>query len=151
MSKALITLLALAWIHFSALGWAQEDKYPPVIPPDKLGIAKALENPFPVSQEFIEQGKRLYEGRVFCSACHGKDGAGISADREYATTAYPLPRNFTDPGWQNARTDGELFWVLIEGSHGTDMAAFMPMYLTEQEAWQIITFIRTFGKFSEKL
>lgn len=106
-----------------------------------------MQNPYPTSQDFVEKGKTLYEGRVFCAVCHGKDGTGI-----YLSEAvYPLPRDFTDPDWQNARTDGELFWVLSEGSHGSDMASFMPMYLAEQEAWQIIMYIRTFGKFSEKL
>jgi len=48
----------------------------------------------------------------------------------------PLPRNFTDKKWQAARTDGELFWILKNGSKGMAMAFFIPLLLTE-EAWQV--------------
>ena len=151
MSMKLVLFIAVSWLQVSTLGWAQETMYPPIVPPDQLAAARSLQNPLPASQDFIDQGKKLYEGRVFCSACHGKDGAGLRSDAGNLATGYPFPRDFTDPDWQNARTDGELFWVLREGSHGTDMASFLPMYLGEQDAWHIIMYIRTFGKFSEKL
>jgi hypothetical protein len=49
---------------------------------------------------------------------------------------WPLPRSFTDKKWQAARTDGELFWILKNGSKGTAMASFVPLVLTEEEeAW----------------
>lgn len=151
MFKIMMCFLTLVWLQASALGWAQDNMYAPIVPPDELEKVTSLKNPFPVSQSSIEHGKELYEGRVFCAACHGKDGTGIQPKGNHSTTGYPFPRDFTNPEWQNARTDGELFWVLTEGSHGTDMASFLPMYLGEKEAWQIIMYIRTFGKYSEKL
>jgi mono/diheme cytochrome c family protein len=51
-----------------------------------------------------------------------------------------------DAAWQAARTDGEIFWTLKHGSHGTDMAPYMPLYLTEEQVWKIVTYIRMFGE-----
>jgi cytochrome c len=151
MCKKLICALTLICLPASPFGWAQENMYAPIVPPDELREARSLQNPFPLSQDFIDQGKALYEGRVFCAACHGIDGTGLQSDKAYSTSGFPFPRDFTDPDWQQARADGELFWVLTEGSHGTDMTSFLPMHLSEKEAWQVIMYIRTFGKFIDKL
>lgn len=97
-----------------------------------------------MSQEIIEAGRKIYEGKAYCAACHGKDGRGLGKAIDPAASEYPLPRDFTDVQWQQARTDGELFWVLMHGSHGTDMAPFFPLYLSEMETWQVVAYIRTF-------
>ena len=57
-----------------------------------------------------------------------------------------LLRDFTDMTWQATRTDGELFWILKNGSPGTDMASFIPLVVTEEEAWQLLLYVRSFGK-----
>ena len=57
-----------------------------------------------------------------------------------------LPRNFTDKSWQAVRTDGELMWILKNGSLGTAMASFVPLVLTEEEAWHVILYVRSFGR-----
>jgi hypothetical protein len=54
-----------------------------------------------------------------------------------------LPTDFTQAEWQAARTDGELLWILHHGSAGTAMASFIPAVLTEEEAWQVIWFVRS--------
>jgi hypothetical protein len=59
---------------------------------------------------------------------------------------WSLPRNFTDKTWQAARTDGELFWILKNGSKGTAMASFIPLVLTEEETWQVPRYVRSFGQ-----
>jgi hypothetical protein len=56
------------------------------------------------------------------------------------------PRNFTDTQWQDARTDGELMWVLKNGSPGTGMPQRVGKVLTEEEGWNVIQFIRTFRR-----
>jgi mono/diheme cytochrome c family protein len=61
-----------------------------------------------------------------------------------------LPRDFTDQDWQAARTDGELFWILKNGSKGTAMAKFIPLVLTEEEAWQVLLYVRSFGQNLDK-
>jgi len=118
----------------------------PLVPPEHLDQAKSFINPFTPTEEFIANGKRLYEGKGWCAYCHGWEESGSpSARRRNVPPDFKLPTNFVDAAWQAARSDGELFWVLIHGSHGTDMVPYMPMYITDKEAWQIIAYIRTLG------
>ncbi|MEP6957348.1 MAG: cytochrome c [Nitrospirota bacterium] len=118
----------------------------PRVPPDQIEAARAVTNPIPASDEMIAKGKALFEGRAFCKACHGADGKGLGAGIEPGSLKGPLPRNFTDKRWQAARTDGELFWILKNGSKGTAMAPFIPLVLTEEEAWQVLRYVRSFGQ-----
>jgi mono/diheme cytochrome c family protein len=67
--------------------------------------------------ENIEKGKTLFHGKAFCATCHGRDGRGLA---DIPGLRGRLPRNFTDQVWQAARADGELFWILKNGSPGTD-------------------------------
>lgn len=118
----------------------------PRVPADQIEAAKQVRNPFPATAEHIAQGRTLFEGKAFCAACHGRDGKGLGADLDYSTFRGPLPRNFTDKLWQAARTDGELFWILNNGSPGTDMASFVPLVLTEEDAWHVLLYVRSFGR-----
>jgi mono/diheme cytochrome c family protein len=113
------------------------------VPADQIEAARALSNPFPVSPENIEKGKTLFHGRAFCVTCHGQDGKGLG---NIPGLVGKVPRNFTDKAWQAARTDGELLWILKNGSPGTDMAPFIPLVLTEEEAWQVLLYVRSFGE-----
>ncbi len=117
----------------------------PRVPADQIEAARQVANPYPVTPDRVVQGQKLFEGKAFCAACHGRDGKGLGADLDYSTFKGPLPRNFTDKAWQAARTDGELIWILKNGSPGTDMASFVPLVLTEEEAWNILMYVRSFG------
>lgn len=115
------------------------------VPADQIEEARSWKNPLPATGETIEKGKTLFHGKAFCVTCHGKDGKGFGGDIEPGTLKGPLPRNFTDREWQAVRTDGELFWILKNGSKGTAMASFVPRILTEEEAWQVLRYVRTFA------
>ena len=115
----------------------------PRVPVDQLTEARSWKNPFPATPEHIQQGKTIFHGKAFCVTCHGRDGKGIG---KIPGLRGKLPRNFTDSAWQAARTDGELFWILKNGSPGTDMASFIPLVLTEDEAWYVLLYVRSFGK-----
>lgn len=134
----------LSW-NLSSYG-ADETVLKPRVPLDQIKTVKTWANPLPATEETLEKGKRLFQGKAFCVTCHGKDGKGLGADIEPGTLRGPLPRNFTDKEWQAARTDGELFWILKNGSTGTAMAPFIPLILTEEEAWQILRYVRSFGQ-----
>ena len=139
----LITFLLLGGIR---LGWSAESEVlRPRVPIDQIESTRAVTNPFPVTPERLQQGKALFEGKAFCRACHGSDGKGLGMDLDYSSFKGPLPRNFTDKLCQHARTDVELFWILKNGSPGTDMAPFIPLVLTEEEAWQVLMYVRSFG------
>ncbi len=115
----------------------------PRVPADQIENAKSLTNPISDTPENTEKGKSLFLGKGFCVTCHGKDGKGLG---NIPGLRGKLPRNFTDKAWQAARTDGEIFWILQNGSPGTDMASFIPLIFTEEEAWHVILYIRSFGK-----
>lgn len=113
----------------------------PRVPPEQIEAARAVTNPLPPTPEIVEQGKALFHGKAFCVTCHGRDGKGLG---DIPGLVGKLPRNFTDKTWQAARSDGELFWILQNGSPGTDMAPFIPLVLTEEEAWQVLLYVRSF-------
>lgn len=122
---------------------ADEAVLRPRVPIDKIEEARTWTNPFPATEENIEKGKALFHGKAFCVTCHGRDGKGFG---DIPGLIGKLPRNFTDKVWQAARTDGELLWILKNGSPGTDMASFIPLILTEEEAWHILLYVRSFGE-----
>ena len=118
----------------------------PRVPLEQIDQAKQVTNPYSPTPDIVEQGKALFEGKAFCRTCHGMDGKGLGSDINPENFRGPLPRNFTDKDWQAARTDGELFWILKNGSKGTAMASFIPLVLTEEEAWKVISYVRSFGR-----
>ena len=115
----------------------------PRVPSHLIEDARQWKNPLEATPENIEKGKALFQGKAFCVTCHGRDGRGLG---DIPGLRGKLPRNFTDQAWQAARADGELFWILKNGSPGTDMAPFIPLVLTEEEAWQVLLYVRSFGK-----
>ena len=114
----------------------------PRVPQDQIAEAQAWVNPFAATPENIEKGKKIFHGKAFCVTCHGRDGKGLG---KIPGLVGKLPRDFTDKAWQTTRTDGELFWILKNGSPGTDMASFIPLVLTEDGAWHVLLYVRAFG------
>ena len=61
-----------------------------------------------------------------------------------ASSFEPPPRNFTLSGWQKVRSDGELFYVITNGTE-SGMPGFGDM-LSDEEKWSLVNYIREFGK-----
>ncbi|BCA54947.1 hypothetical protein W02_20870 [Nitrospira sp. KM1] len=142
----IISSICVAGIWYSVMSWgADAEILRPRVPAGQIEAVRQMANPLPASPDIIAKGKTLFEGKAFCRVCHGADGTGLVQGIEPDSLKGPLPRNFTDPAWQAARTDGELLWILKNGSPGTAMASFVPAILTEEEAWQILRYVRTFG------
>ncbi|MFI5304614.1 MAG: c-type cytochrome [Nitrospiria bacterium] len=104
---------------------------------------KFVKNPFPDTAQIIAKGDEIYHGKGGCFACHGNEGRG---DGQAGSALNPRPRNFTNPRFHEIRTDGELFWVIRNGSPGTGMFSYSPAYITEDEAWMVIRYLRTIPK-----
>ena len=138
--------LSLGGAWSSPVWSADQEVLSPRVPADHIDAVRAVTNPLPATPNMVENGKKIYEGKGFCRACHGPDGKGLGGDIEPGSLKGPLPRDFTDRDWQAARTDGELFWILRNGSKGTAMASFVPLVLTEEEAWQVLRYVRSFDQ-----
>jgi mono/diheme cytochrome c family protein len=128
--------------HITTVFAADQSVLKPRVPANLIAEARTWTNPFPSNPENIEIGKNIFHSKAFCVTCHGRDGKGLG---NIPGLRGKLPRNFTDKIWQAARTDGELFWILKNGSPGTDMASFIPLVLTEDEAWHVLLYVRSFG------
>ena len=115
-----------------------KDVYYPRAPEVLLEILQDMDNPFSPTIKNIEEGSKVYFGKGLCVKCHGVNGKGIKV------SGHP-PRDFTDAKWQDVRTDGEMMWVLKNGSPGTSMPIRVGKGISEEEGWKVILFIRTFA------
>lgn len=116
------------------------------VPPSAQKHALALKAPFgdaraaPINA--VAAGKVIYEGKGRCVFCHGGSGKG-DGPAAHLNAQHP-PRDFTDCAFQRAREDGELYWIIKNGSPGTGMQALIPSMLTEEEGWDVVAYLRTF-------
>jgi cbb3-type cytochrome c oxidase subunit III len=97
-------------------------------------------NPLPSDPENSMAGKILFEKKARplpCMQCHGLDGTG---NGPMAFGLNPSPRNFTCSQTIRGVPDGQLFWIIRNGSKGTGMPAFKK--LADEEIWQLILYIR---------
>ena len=147
MVKRILALCVIYLVCNSALPVISEVTDPqvlkPRVPADQIDEVRTWVNPFSSTSQNIEKGKALFHGKAFCVTCHGKDGKGYD---HIPGLRGKLPRNFTDKSWEAVRTDGELMWILKNGSLGTAMASFVPLVLTEEEAWHVLLYVRSFGR-----
>jgi len=142
-SKFLGISAALILLSVSVVGAEERDPLKPRVPADQMADAKANKNPIAATPENIAKGKSLFEGKGTCFNCHGKNGDGLG---EAGKVLNPSPRNFTNCKFHKKRKDGELLWVIKNGSTGTGMIALIPAVITEEEAWMIINYERSFCK-----
>ena len=102
-------------------------------------------NPVPPTAENIAEGRRLFNQDAkptACKLCHGARGNGNGS---WARRLEPPPRNFTCADAMEGLPDGQLFWIIQNGSRGTAMPAHKST-LKPEEIWQLILFIRKFLK-----
>lgn len=138
--RMFLLLVAVVFLAVPA-GAAERHMMQQLVPADKLAAARALTSPLPNSPEIVAQGKALYNGKGACFNCHGKDGDG---NGPLAAQLNPSPRNFQHHGFWRHRTEGEIFWVIKNGSANTSMVGFGGQ-LTDEEIWALIQYIRNFG------
>lgn len=100
-------------------------------------------NPLEKTAANVEKGRLLYQLDVqpTCTMCHGRlgDGTGMMGGG-----LNPPPRNFTCSETMQGLPDGQLFWIIQNGSTGTGMPAFSG--LNEDQIWQVVLYLREFVK-----
>ena len=103
----------------------------------------ALSNPLGHSPENIAAGRRLYEkgAQPACRTCHGLKGDGRGP---LAAQFDPPPRNFACAKTVNGIPDGQLFWIIQNGSPGTSMPSFPA--LSEEQVWQVVLYLRELAR-----
>ena len=97
-------------------------------------------NPLEKNRENIYAGESLFQIEAqptACKICHGVTGNGFGI---MAQGLNPPPRNFTCRSTMETISDGQLFWVIRNGSPGTGMPAFKN--LKDREIWKIVHYIR---------
>jgi mono/diheme cytochrome c family protein len=141
MKRSMFPLLAVVVSLAIPAVAAERHMMQPLVPADKLAEARALTSPLPNSLKIVEQGKALYQGKGGCFNCHGKEGDG---NGPLAAQLNPSPRNFRHHGFWRHRTEGEIFWVVKNGSAGTSMVGFAGQ-LTDEEMWSLIQYLRSFA------
>ncbi|MDF0642470.1 MAG: c-type cytochrome [Nitrospira sp.] len=104
----------------------------------------SMTNPLPASTGTIHAGKTLFlktAQPVACVMCHGElgDGKGFMG-----AALVPPPRNFTCGPMMKDIPDGQLFWIIKNGSPGTGMMSFAA--LPDDQVWQLIHYIRTLAR-----
>lgn len=110
----------------------------PVAPEDVL----KMPNPIPPTAEVVKEAPNLYETK--CSKCHGDKGDGKGS----ATKGLDVkPRNYTNRTVMEKIPDGQLFWIIANGSdpEATEMGPYKKK-LSEEQMWALVHYIRSFTR-----
>ncbi len=108
----------------------------PVAPEEILKVP----NPIPPTSEVVKEAPSIYENK--CSKCHGDRGDGKGS----ATKGLDVkPRNYTDKNVMGKIPDGQLFWIIANGSdpEATEMGPYKKK-LSEEQMWALVHYIRKF-------
>ena len=97
-------------------------------------------NPLEMNRGNRKAGREIYEeiSNPACTVCHGDKGEG---DGQLAQQFDPRPRNFACTETIDGIPDGQLYWIIKNGSPGTAMPSFD--YLSDDEIWQLVVYLRS--------
>jgi len=99
-----------------------------------------LKNPLEPTQQNLDMGGSLFRvdtQPTACKVCHGVTGNGMGM---MAPGLDPAPRNFTCAETMKGIPDGQMFWVIKNGSQGTGMLAYPE--LTDKQVWLLVLHLR---------
>lgn len=100
-----------------------------VVPVEYAGLTN------PLGADAEVRGAETFQST--CASCHGEGGRG---DGLASSALNPKPKNLV--ALQTQVGDDYLFWKISEGSLGTAMLGWKGI-LTEEQIWELVTFIRT--------
>lgn len=104
------------------------------------GEASGPVNPLPADERTRTAGQRLYTQN--CLTCHGAGGRG---DGPAAAGLQPRPADFTQHMAPGLHTDGQVFLWIKEGYPGGGAMPAWGGRLSDEQIWQLVTYLRTFG------
>ncbi len=138
-----LILFSTLLMGLSTLSFAEEcpqTRKTPTAPKEFLN----MQNPLPNNDKNLKSAENLFQEKakpIACKFCHGVKGNG-EGDPDFEST--PSARNFTCATTMDKLPDGQLFWIIRNGSKNTSMFAFSD--LSDQQIWQLVHYIRAFGK-----
>jgi hypothetical protein len=128
-----------------AFAGKEKDPLKARVPKAEKGKARKAKAPFgklkSASADIVAEGKKLFEGKATCVNCHGKKGDGQGPAGKVLN---PGPRDFTNCKFHKKRKDGELMWILKNGSPGTGMVKLVPGTISEEDGWKVLAYERKF-------
>ncbi|MBF0185045.1 MAG: c-type cytochrome [Magnetococcales bacterium] len=134
----LTTAIIIGLLHGTTMAQADNVHAVPTAPADYL----AMSNPFgPENQEAVKWGERLYKSK--CRKCHGAEGDGKGSNAEYLDIK---PVAFAKAGYLAQRKDGQLLWIIENGSPGTEMPSHgrgSRDDLPVEELWKLVSYLRS--------
>ncbi|MDM8564590.1 c-type cytochrome [Candidatus Halobeggiatoa sp. HSG11] len=116
-----------------------EEHQIPTAPQEYLDMQNPIQQS-EIDEQFLKRVGRLYKRK--CSKCHGKKGDGKGY---HAESIEIKPAAFSNHGYMISRKDGQLFWIMLNGSEGTEMVPVGPdsdVGLSEEKLWELVTYIR---------
>jgi mono/diheme cytochrome c family protein len=136
LSLFICTVLAAVLCLVAASAHAQN--------PGGSAEAKKVKNPVPSTPASIAAGAATY--KKYCAFCHGDTGKG---DGKLAPKG-SMPADLTDAKWDRGSTDGEIHAVIMAGAGPKfEMKGFMGR-LPDQDAWNIVNYIRSLAPATAK-
>ncbi len=110
----------------------------------------SVRNPFHDDREAVlKNGKKNFE--IYCAVCHGKGGAGNGSLTSLGSGPYPPPPSYFKEGYLDM-SEGKMFHSV---HHGKNLMGSYASQLTQNERWEVITYIKSLqakeAKSSQKL
>ncbi len=139
VKKRVLTLILSAAVLSVSPSKAEQKHTIPTAPPEFL-VKKNPVSANEVDAKFMKKVARLYKRK--CRSCHGVEGDGKGSKAEFFQIK---PAAFNTPGYLEKRKDGQLFWILMNGSKDTEMEAKGPGSrdnFSERELWSLIIYLR---------
>lgn len=139
MASALTFIPGLVLFAVTTVAAGEEHEIPEA-PSGYLNMINPI-NTDEVDEDFLKEVGKLYKRK--CSKCHGENGDGKGSKAEFFVIK---PAAFSTPGYLARRKDGQLFWIMMNGSEGTEMEPVGPdsdVGLAEEKLWQLVAYIRS--------
>jgi mono/diheme cytochrome c family protein len=134
-----VAVLAVADDVPAPAGMCPQARRTPAAPEEYL----KLHNPLEPTAQNILAGKTLFHldaKPTACRICHGFKGDGMGMLFRELT---PKPRNFTCYETMKDLADGQLFWIIKNGSPDSRMPSFKN-HLEDDQVWQLVLYLRRF-------
>ena len=101
-------------------------------------MGSIINNPFPITEDGLNQGKELYN--IYCAICHGEKADGLGYIVRDDGGVYPNQPAILTSDEFTASTNGRLYHAIMFGKNVMGSHADKLSY---EERWQVIHYIRS--------